>query len=114
MGTLYLHCGEYRDIPEGTQILGSLTATNAQMSQIGKDLRAPDGDEDRHVFSNCDHTAHGLRLAVRHGQIPLGRAFFVFRDETTTHTVGIGVDGDLTDCMTGFFDQASQDLLALF
>lgn len=114
MGALFFHCGEYRDLPEGVQILGTLTATNAQMSQIGKDLRAPEGGEDLHVFSNCDHMAHGLRLAVKHGDIPLGHAFFVFRDEREAHTVGIGIDGDLTDCMNGFFDQASHDLLALF
>jgi hypothetical protein len=114
MGKVYLYCGKFQDMPDGIQILGSLTATQAEMSELGKNLRAPDGPADLHVFSNSCHVAHGVRIAIRQGNLSPDGFAFVFHDGVQHHTVTVGRDGDMEDMLPGLFDQAEKDLLQLF
>jgi hypothetical protein len=114
MGKVYLYCGAYRDIPEGTTILGSLTATQAEMSAIGKGLRAPSGSEHLMVFSNSSDVAHGVRIAIRGGELAPEDFAFMFHDGDQQHQVTVGADGDMQDMLPGLFDQAEFDLIQLF
>ena len=114
MGVIYLHCGAFQDVPSDTVVLGSLTATQAEMSEIGKSLRAPEGAKDLHVFSNSCHVAHGVRIAIRQGHVAPESFAFLFHDGERQHKVTVGRDGDMQDMLPGLFDQAEKDLLLLF
>ena len=114
MGKLYFHCGEYQDVPKDVMILGSLTATQREMSDIGKSLRAPEGNQDLHVFSNSGDVCNGVRIAVRQGHIDPNNFAFLFHDGQRKHQIGVGPDGDMRDMMEGFFNQPEKDLLQLF
>lgn len=113
MGNIYLHCGVYSGAPKGVMILGALTATEAEMAEIGKGLRAPEGARDLHVFSNSCHIAHGVRIAIRQGNLPPDKFAFVFHDGARQHKVTVGRDGDMKDMLPGLFDQAEKDLIQL-
>lgn len=112
MGTLYFHCGDFSGTPQGTEALGSLLATGAQMSQIGKDLRAPEGESERHVFSNNQDVFHGLQLAVICQDIATDSLVTVFRKGDKVYQDSLDADGIVRGTLhEGFFDQAVIDLM---
>jgi hypothetical protein len=112
MGKLYFHCGDFDDAQSNIEILGSLRLTGAQMSQIGKDLRAPEGESERHVFSNNQDVFHGLQLAVISQDIATDNLVTVFRKGDTVYRDSLNADGIV--CGTfhpGFFDQPVIDMM---
>lgn len=115
MHKLIFHCGAYKYAPKKAEILGSLTLTAAEMSDIGKSLTPGDGPEDRHVFSNSSDLCNGVRIAIRNGNLDSQRFAFAFHDPCgNEHTISVGDLGDLCDMVPGFFDQAEKDLIQLF
>lgn len=113
MGKLYFHCGDFHNIPEDAEMLGSLKWTNAQMSAAGYELQIPGDGSDRAIFSNSFSAFYGARVAVREGKIDPDQLVFVFHRNDMQTEIGVGIDGDMKDMMPGFFDQNEIDLLKL-
>lgn len=111
---IYLHCGDFQSAPADAIILGDLTLTGAQMSQIGRNLRAPETDEVARYFSNSAELAYGVRRAIREGAVSPDSFAFVFHGEgELPKEIKVGREGDLQASYPGFFDQAEIDLLKL-
>jgi hypothetical protein len=114
MGKLYFHAGDFEGTPEGTQVLGSLTATNQQMSELGKALRAPEGPEDLlHLFSNSQDAYNGLRIAVGRLDIVASDVLVIFRKDGEVHECPMLQHGTIPRYPHGMYDQVSLDLREL-
>jgi hypothetical protein len=113
MNTLHFHCGDYSSAPNEAQVLGTILMTGAELSAIGKALRAPTL-KDHHVFANSDHIYHGLLISVATKHIFHEHVLIHFHRHGKTNIIRLDDTGTPDDCFDGFFDQAEKDLLSLF
>lgn len=114
MGKLFFHCGVYTDkFTKQIEVLGSLTATVLEMSNIGRALRAP-AEGDRHVFSNSDNLFNGMRVAIHRDLLNINDVVVFFNHEVDgylqTTIVPFTQDGRANQWPLGFFDQIDNDL----
>lgn len=116
MGKLYFHCGIFTpdQFSGSIEVLGSLTATGAEMSKIGVDLRVPDAG-DRCVFSNNDNVFNGMRVSISKGLIDPENLVVLFSHVVDNKPQVTHVMFDKNGCAdywpAGFFDQIENDLM---
>ncbi len=113
MGKLILNCGDFEATPPDTEILGTMTMTPAEMSDLGKGLQAPLGDRVRHVFTNSDHILNGLRVAIIRGNLNPDDLLINFHRAGDTQVLCILPSGNLREWPGGFFDQYMKDVQEL-
>lgn len=116
MGKLILHVGDFERVPQGAEVLGTMTMTPAEMSDLGKGLKAPSDDRERHLFTNNDHILNGLRLAIIRGTLDPADLSIVYRsaDEADVEQkLVINPSGTITNWPRGFFDQFTLDVMEL-
>lgn len=113
MGKLYIHVGDIAGTPDGTEVIGSLIATNKEWSELGQALRAPEGANDRHVFSNSHDFVNGVRLAVARNHIMCDSIVLFFRGNGNVEERQFLADGTIDNYPNGLFYQLSFDLCEL-
>jgi predicted ATPase len=113
VGKLILNCGDYDAAPPDTEILGDMTMTPAEMSDLGKGLQAPLGDRVRHVFSNSDHVLNGVRIAIIRGTLNPDDLLIDFHLAGNTQVLHILPSGSIREWPGGFFDQYVKDVQEL-
>lgn len=113
MAKIIFHTGDFSAAPVDVEVLGDLRATSAAASVLGGGLRAPEGDQDRHVFSNCDHVLNGLRLAVGEKRVSPDEVDFVFHHNGESTNLTLTKVGCFQHWPQGFFDQFTIDVAKL-
>lgn len=109
MGKLTIHTGDFSSAPKGVEVQGSMTDHPAVLSQIGRAIRAPDGDTERHIFTNNENVFAGIRIAIRSRNITIDDIRLIFHSNGVEKTLELRQDGKITRWPKGFFDQLSLD-----
>lgn len=113
MAKIIFHTGDFSAAPAGVEVIGDLRATQAESSALGGSLRAPEGEVDRHVFSNCDHVLNGLRVAVGEKKVDPSDVDFIFHHEGTQQHLKLTDWGNFEQWPAHFFAQFSIDVAKL-
>lgn len=111
MGKIIIHSGDYAEIGNiNCQVLGDLTFTQKQMSDIGKNLR--NHEEDCHYFTNDENIFNGLRISYIKKNIT--DLLFVHHYNGKIEQPEISDKGKVSHWPEGFFDQVIDDLANIF
>ncbi|MFK4135913.1 DUF3696 domain-containing protein [Pseudomonas luteola] len=110
---LYFHCGKFEAMPKDIEILGSLTATNAHMTRIGRGLRVPNEGDVRHVFSNDNALFEGLRLAIATHELSHEQVNILFHGDQGELEIEFTSEGNPKSWPDGLFDQSEKNLMEL-
>ncbi|MDU8350509.1 DUF3696 domain-containing protein [Pseudomonas syringae pv. actinidiae] len=113
MGKLIIHVGDFSAVPTGTEVPGGMTDQPSYLSSLGRALRAPEGSEDRHVFTNNENIFSGVRIAVRNLDILTDDLDVIFHNDGAYQLLQIRQNGQLSKWPKGLFDQLSLDLREL-
>ena len=115
MAKLIIHTGN-APASAYSKVVGDITKTPKQMSDLGRALRSSEGPEYVSVFTNSDHVINGVRLAVRNNELlPCDVVIFFYNDDPQPEVtkINISLRGSLSEWPVGFMDQIEKDLYNL-